>query len=149
MGLPGRRGQAIGRYFVLVLRQLGYRAVLREPPAIDTAYRRGASSTSLWGANFPTASNFFIPVLTCKAGYNPAQYCNPRVDALVRRAQLSQAADPGHANRLWALVDRVVVDDAPWVPTISERETTLVSGRVGNYQDNPILGPLPDQMWVR
>lgn len=146
---PGRRGQAIGRYFVQVLRQLGYRAVLREPPATDETYRRGASSTSLWGADFPTASNFFIPVLTCKAGYNPAQYCNPRVDALVRRAQLSQAADPGHANRLWAQVDRTVVDDAPWVPTISERETTLVSGRVGNYQDNPILGPLPDQMWVR
>jgi hypothetical protein len=37
---------------------------------------------------------------------------------------------------------------APWVPTVTETETDLVSSRVGDYQYIPTIGALLDQLWV-
>jgi hypothetical protein len=32
---------------------------------------------------------------------------------------------------------------------VNNKDTALTSARFGNYQDNPQLGPLLDQMWVQ
>jgi peptide/nickel transport system substrate-binding protein len=80
---------------------------------------------------------------------NFAEYCNPAADSLIYRAQAAQATDPAAARRLWAEADRTITNNAPWVPPVNDKEAALTSARVGNYQDNPILGPLLDQMWTR
>src|SRR6202042_1327105 len=51
--------------------------------------------------------------------------------------------------RWWAKADRIVTDQAPWVPVFNETSAGFVSSRVGNYQESPEYGPLLDQMWVR
>jgi len=48
----------------------------------------------------------------------------------------------------WAEVDRATVDRALRVPLVNEGSDFL-SQRVGNYQFNPGLGVLLDQMWVQ
>ena len=108
----------------------------------------------VFAADFPTASDFFGPTFTCQSFYadpantlNVAEYCNPRVDTLASKAQA--LTDPAAARKLWARVDRIVTDQAPWVPLENAAPTVFVSSRAGNYQDSAGYGPLLDQTWVR
>ncbi len=46
--------------------------------------------------------------------------------------------------------DRLVTDQAPWVPILNRGESVFVSARTGNYQEFPYYGgPLLHQMWVQ
>ena len=74
---------------------------------------------------------------------------DPHVDKLVAEARATQSTDPAAARRWWAKADRIVTDQAPWVPVFNETSAGFVSSRVGNYQESPEYGPLLDQMWVR
>ena len=73
-----------------------------------------------WGADFPSASDFLPPLLSCRSFYqdpsntsNYAEFCDPHVDKLASQAQAAQLTDPATARRLWAQVDRIVTDQAP------------------------------------
>ena len=149
---------ALDSYFVRVLKDLGYRAHQRTVPdwrffsAVGNVHSKVQAGLNGWGADFPTASEFFLPVLSCRSYYqdsNEAEFCDPHADQLASQAQAAQLTDPATARRLWAQVDRIVTDQAPWVPILSFGDTTFVSARAGNYQESPISGPLYDQMWVR
>ena len=111
--------------------------------------------TAYWGADFPAPSNFWGTVASCasyqpKAAYNPnpGRYCNRKVDDLAAQALALETSDPARARELWSEVDHMITDDAPWAFGVTVRQAALVSTRVGNYQSNPTLGPLLDQMWV-
>jgi peptide/nickel transport system substrate-binding protein len=80
---------------------------------------------------------------------NVARFCDPALDASMRRAATLQPTEPQAAGALWARVDRRLTDLAPWVPLTSDIDLDFVSGRVGNYQYNPEWGVLFDQLWVR
>jgi hypothetical protein len=43
-------------------------------------------------------------------------------------------------------VDRGVTDDAPWVALATLTQVDFVSARVSNYQYNPTIGVLLDQL---
>jgi YVTN family beta-propeller protein len=158
----GFADHAVGSYLVRLLKDLGYRANLRIV-STDRFFRMISNSSSKiqmglvsWGADYPDPSSFFLPILSCRSFYrapastgNYAEFCDPRVDKLARQAQAAQLTDPAAARRLWAQVDRIVTDQAPWVPLLNQASTEFVSSRVGNYQESPLYGPLLDQMWVR
>ena len=144
-------------------KQLGYRATLRDVP-VDHLFTTASNSRHKiqlgltgWLSDIPTPSDFFLPVLTCRSFYqdpastdNLAEFCDPHADQLASEAQAAQQTDPAAARRLWAQVDHVVTDQAPWVPIFNRSETWFVSARVRNYQESPYYaGPLLDQMWVR
>ena len=157
------QGKPVGAYLVQVLRQLGYRATVRNVSDDQFYTAAGNSSRKIqiglagWGADFPTASNFFRPVLSCRSfNQNPAstgnlaEFCDPHADELADQAQAAQQTDPAAARKLWASIDRILTDQAPWVPILTESTTVFVSTRVGNCQVSPYYyGPLLDQMWVR
>jgi len=154
--------QAISSYLVQMLRDLGYRASVRRV-SFDRFLARTADSRNkiqmglfAWIADYPAAGTFFLPLLSCRsfnedptATLNLAEYCDPRVDALAARAQAAQLTNPAAARSLWAQVDRLVTDQAPWVPVLNEALAGFVSTRVGNYQQSPAYAYLVDQMWVR
>jgi YVTN family beta-propeller protein len=152
----------IGGYFAGLLRQFGYHVTVHEPSVqqyfghVSNSRQQVQISYLLWGADYPTAANFFANQLTCgsftpdsNSNTNLAEYCDPKADRLIHRAQAAQATDPGAAWRLWAQADRTITNEAPWIPLVNDKEAALTSARVGNYQDNPMLGPLLDQMWTR
>ena len=66
--------------------------------------------------------------------------------AAVRTANPSRtrvAGDgPARANKLWAALDRAIVDRAPMVPLFALKEIDVVSPRVGNYEFSPRWGVL-------
>jgi YVTN family beta-propeller protein len=159
-----RADKVVGSYLVGLLKELGYKAKLHAV-SVDRFFTAANNSRNkiqmggvvFWAADFPAPSDFFLPVLTCHSFYvdptntqNGEGFCDPQVDKLASQAQTAQLTDPAYARRLWAQVDRIVTNQAPWAPVFdSSLSTGFVSARVGNYQDSPFYGPLLDQMWVR
>jgi ABC-type transport system substrate-binding protein len=156
-----RLGKAAGSYLVGLLDDLGYRASLHavslDQFVADIYNPRRKIPVSIlwgWGADFPAPSTFFGPLLSCQSADQPgtqnlARFCDPHVDALASQAQAAQLTDPAAARRLWAQADRIVTDQAPYVPVLNGGTPGFVSSRLGNYQESPVYGLLVDQMWVR
>jgi peptide/nickel transport system substrate-binding protein len=150
------------RLVVAVLRELGLNAHLRLLPpdqwaaAMHDYHHSAQIGTESWGADFISATQFLTDQLSC-AAWNPpirlnnhAQFCDHQVDALTQRAAQLEPTDPVAANVLWARADRLATDLAPWLPTVSENETDLVSRRVGDYHYVACGSCSPlDQLWVR
>ncbi len=151
--------RALGSYLVRVLKDLGYRAHQRTVPDWPVLPRgqqrpqQDSGRAQRMGRRLPHRIGILparpelplvLPGLQTKA-----EFCDPHADQLASQAQAAQLTDPATARRLWAQVDRIVTDQAPWVPILSFGDTTFVSARTGNYQESPISGPLYDQMWVR
>jgi YVTN family beta-propeller protein len=152
----------VARYFVSLVRQLGYRTSLRVlgfPKAFEYAgdsRNRAQIGAGGWFADSLAASNFFQPLFTCAsfvpkspANLNLFEYCNQRLDARMKEAATLQASDPVRANELWAEIDRAIVDQAVALPWASPDRRVLVSERVGNFQNHPLWGTLFDQLWVK
>jgi peptide/nickel transport system substrate-binding protein len=137
------------RYLASVLRSLGLRASTRILPDY-TSYKDAAAAAGPiqagiegWLADNGAASAFLWP-FAC--GQNPSHFCDAGVEAAVARAQ--SARGPA-ADALWRRVYARADAAAPIVPLLNRRTLTLVSERVGGYQDHPLWGPLLDQLWVR
>ncbi len=153
----------LGPYFVGVLRELGYRASLRVASVaafthnVNDTRRRVQASVGSWVADYPSASDFFDVFFQCSAfrSADPADtrsgsfFCHPNIDRQMNRAGQLQTSNPQAAARVWATVDHEVTYLAPWVSFASLRFADFTSGRVGDYQYNPIWGILLDQLWVR
>ena len=106
--------------------------------------------------SFPAPSQFLGPLLiSCEAAArgapasNPYELCDPKLDATVRRALAAQAAGSPAASALWAKADRQFTTQAAAVNLVTPSITDFISHRVGNYQYNPQLGVLLDQLWIR
>jgi YVTN family beta-propeller protein len=107
---------------------------------------RVQAGVSSWFADYPGASSF-IEFFSCK-GY--VHFCDPRIEAFIRRARTLPTTDPYAANQLWARIDHAMVDRAAVVPLITHKTLELVSRRVKNYESSPYpTGVLLDQLWVR
>jgi ABC-type transport system substrate-binding protein/DNA-binding SARP family transcriptional activator len=138
---------AVGHEVVSLLRRLGYRATLASRPGqaysdvITSRHADAQVGVSDWSAAYPSPANFFGPLVSCGAfpdrgGFNVGRFCDPRIDRMIARSQ-------------WVDVERAVVDQAPLVPLVAQRQVTLVSRRVGNYEYHPVLGGvLIDQLWL-
>jgi peptide/nickel transport system substrate-binding protein len=120
----------------------------------DSSVRAQAGPTS-WIADYPSSSSF-LGIFTCSsfvprstANGNWSQFCDPKADALIRRATEAQASDPRAADALWARAERRVLDAAPAIPLINNVHTDLVSERVRNDQFHPQWGLMFDQLWLR
>jgi peptide/nickel transport system substrate-binding protein len=143
---------ADARYFVSLLRQLGYRARLKEfadigPyfPAADKAHPQ-AGFGGWFGLLIP--SDIFF---TLRCGYvsNYGDFCDPAIDRDVRRLAAEQGTDPSAAKTLAAAIDRRILAAAPWVPLWTPKLVDFTSRRVRNYQYNAYAFTLLDQLWVK
>jgi peptide/nickel transport system substrate-binding protein len=149
---------AIAREVASALTLLGYRASA-EPQSWQT-YGRLLSGKGrpmqvfLLGIDFdyPVASDL-LKGFACSASHvavaNSLGFCDKAVDAAIAHALRVQATDVQAANPLWAQVDRLVVDRAPWIPFANYNWIEFVSKRVGNYQYHPMYAMLIDQVWLR
>jgi peptide/nickel transport system substrate-binding protein len=88
----------------------------------------------------------FVPRST--ANNNLSEFCDPRFDAIVRSALAAEDAKSPTAAQLWSKADRQFTDQAPTVNLANPSQIDLVSHRVGDYQYNPQLGVLLDELWV-
>jgi ABC-type oligopeptide transport system substrate-binding subunit len=148
-----------------LLDHLGYPTRVKPFSVNDTTYlpRLTDSRTSpqayffAWIPNYPAASEFLGPqfwschsfVPNSTSNNNLSEFCDPRFDATVQSALTDEAAQSPTAPRLWAKADQQFTDQAPTVSLVTPSQTDLVSTRVGNYEYNPQLGVLLDQLSVQ
>ena len=164
----------VQRYFIGLLEGLGFKVTARylpddqlfggDPasPLTGPAPAKTAQMVGDWqqyGA--PTAAQIFPGTFTCAGFANgafdsfryPQQFCDQTIDAMVHQALAEeQSSDPStraSANALWAKIDRAIVDQAPAVFAFNPWDVNFFSKRVGNYQHQPMLDVLLDQLWVQ
>ena len=140
---------------VRALEELGYRARIRRAEDLD-AYIAKATDKKTQGVQagmigwygVPRTASSLLTLLRCSPP-DLSFFCDGRMDARIAGAIKVEATDSDAAVALWARIERDVVDLAPWVPLFTPSHAHLVSKRVGNYQFNPDLRLLLDQLWVR
>ncbi|HEV2890148.1 MAG TPA: ABC transporter substrate-binding protein [Frankiaceae bacterium] len=89
-----------------------------------------------WNGN--GARTFFTPLLSdpglknynAGGSYNYGGYDNPAVDTKVDEAL---AADPEAASGIWNEIDKLVMDDAPWIPVYTSNSVSYFNKRVKGY----------------
>jgi peptide/nickel transport system substrate-binding protein len=137
-------------YIARVLRSLGFKVTLRiEPAAVMNHEDRHDYQLSVdgdWLLDFPNAASFLPPFFACHSTHSHGYYCNAALDRLMQHA--AAADDPARAARLWSQADRLITNEAYWVPTITLNEVDFVSSRLHNYVYHPVWGFLADQAWV-
>jgi YVTN family beta-propeller protein len=152
--------EAVRRYIVSVLRQLGYRTSQRLVTGDFVAFiansrNRVQIASTGWFPDTLAASNFF-QLYECSSfvpnsaqNLNLSEYCDRRLDSKIKKAAALEVSDFARASKLSAEVDRALVDEAVALPWANPPNRVLVSDRVGNYQSHPLWGTLLDQLWVR
>lgn len=89
-----------------------------------------------WQPDFPSANGNIEPLFASSeignGGYNLARYSNPDVDNMIHDAQ--GTTDPTQAGQKWAAVDKRIMQDAPIVPLIFERNSFLHGSKVDNFE---------------
>jgi peptide/nickel transport system substrate-binding protein len=142
-------------YLASVFEGLGYPTSVRKfsnpanPPSGQAIYTG-------WYPDYAAPGGFIPPTLSC-SGYssipgkntNFAGFCDPTIDRAMARAGALQTTDPEAASRQWAEIDRDLTGKAPWLAFANGAVVEVKSPRVGNYQVNPQLSTLLDQLWVR
>jgi peptide/nickel transport system substrate-binding protein len=141
----------LGDYMIELLGELGYRGSIRPPKDFYRAHHEWQMALGAWGSDYPAASNFITGWFTCDAALTPsAGFCDPRIDAKIERATQMQLDDPAEAGKLWAEIDREIVNQAPHMWLVNLIGVEFVSERVGNYQYSKQWGSaLLDLLWVR
>ena len=142
---------------IRALEDLGYRASIRRAKDFDDYFSRVRNQSSRgvqagvsgW-YDIPRTASSLLTEFKCAAEFSSISFfCDRRVDARIAKALELRATDPDAAVVLWTSIEREIVDLALWVPLFTPGHATVVSERVGNYQRNPALGVLLDQVWVR
>jgi peptide/nickel transport system substrate-binding protein len=140
---------------VRALDELGYRARIRRAEGLDAYFAkvadektRGVQAGMTGWYGVPRAASSLLASFRCSPP-DLSFFCDRRVDTRIARALEIEATDPDATVALWARIERDIVDLAPWVPLFTPSHAYVVSKRVGNYQYNPELWVLFDQLWVR
>ncbi|MDR1447719.1 MAG: ABC transporter substrate-binding protein [Candidatus Ancillula sp.] len=88
-----------------------------------------------WQPDYPSANGNIQPLFaTSEIGggnYNLSRYSNPDVDQKITQAQ--SEIDPVKAGKLWATLDKEILEDAPVVPLIYKTTTWLPGSKVKNF----------------
>lgn len=93
-----------------------------------------------WAADYPDPQNFLSLMLRTGARENTLGYSNPQFDALCDSAD--KEMNPTKRLELYRRAQRIVVDDAPWIPIYFQRDLELVRPGVTGIQRS-LMGPLP------
>jgi YVTN family beta-propeller protein len=152
---------AVARYFTGLLDELGFKATTHllsldtyfgflqdTPNRVQMAGYWVVSSSRLPAE--PIIGSFACPSLAGASYYGyPSGWCNPTLDKKMQSALDLEATDPIGANQQWAQIDHAIVDAAPAIMAFNPTDLTLLSARVGGYQDHPFLKVMYDQLWVK
>ena len=156
-------GHRNGPYLVSVLRSIGYKARVEYVPHNGPYTWRPDRQAGVqgWGGDYPSADNIFRAFLCRSYTTNPNTnlnfpgLCDRQLDAQVARAVSLETTNPAAAAGAWHSADRMLTDQAPWLPMKVFLSTDFVARRVGNYRycwlsgGSGMTGACLDQLWVR
>jgi peptide/nickel transport system substrate-binding protein len=174
MNESGQKGQSVdvitdtletdkahGEYFVGLLNKLGFKAKLKalspdlQYPYVQNSKNKPQFSWSSWYQDYPAASDFINILLGCgsfhpnsNASPNISEYCVKSTQDKIDQALTTGLTNQTKANQQWAQIDKILVDQAVWVPMFNPKYLDFVSKRVTGYQFSPQWYFLLDQASV-
>jgi len=154
--------RALGTYMQSLLTDLGYKASMKAI-STDTQWQYISNSNNkmqigmtTWYEDYPAASDFLYVLLSCAsfhpgsdASPNVSGFCDKEMEAKMASAMTTAVTDRKKADAIWAEVDKMAVDQAPWAVLVNPKHVDFVSKRVGNFQFNPQFYWLPQLSWVQ
>jgi peptide/nickel transport system substrate-binding protein len=174
MNESGQKGQSVdvitdtieqdkahGEYFVGLLNKLGFKAKLKalspdlQYPYVQNSKNKPQFSWSSWYQDYPAASDFINILLGCgsyhpnsNASPNISEYCVKSTQDKIDQALNTQVTNQTKANQQWAQIDKILVNQAVWVPMFNPKYVDFLSKRVTGYQFSPQWYFLLDQASV-
>jgi peptide/nickel transport system substrate-binding protein/oligopeptide transport system substrate-binding protein len=105
--------------------------------ADDPVFRhRAILDDNTWYADFPDPDNFLRPLFHSKGYMNTFGYSNPEVDRLLD--QVWEETSYTARNKLYHQIERMVLQDAPIIPTDYGRLRFLLRGSVRGFYLTPL-----------
>jgi YVTN family beta-propeller protein len=152
-----------GRFMATLLHTLGFRTRLKTLGSGNYFTRILDSRTRAqivylgWFSDFPSDAGLVSTVFGCSAfveadpqvSQDPSEFCDPAVDRVLSEATAAQSQNRPQAAALWQRAERMILTQAPVVPTYNKDNVSLIARHVGNFEPNPQWGVLVDQLWVR
>jgi ABC-type transport system substrate-binding protein len=135
----------LSQSIVQQLTEIGVKAELRvlDANTYQTLYgTKGKVPIGLngWYQDFPDPNDFVEPILSCASAVpgsqNAAWYCNPKVDAVAQR--LKSTTDQKARLTQYPALDKLIMQDAPWVPLLTPVFYVLPSAAVRDFYFNPV-----------
>ncbi len=93
-----------------------------------------------WSADYIDPQNFLSLMLTTTGAENYTGYSNPQYDKLC--AQADAETDQAKRVALYRQAEKIVIDDAPWIPLYYQRDLELMKPHVTGIRDS-LMGHLP------
>jgi peptide/nickel transport system substrate-binding protein len=155
----GGQHAAMARSFADLLDSLGFRATTRLMSFDDYFTFLGEHPDQVQMAGYWVRDEDRTPATLIVGGFscpsfqtaierNPVGWCSQALDARMTTALGLGDTDPVGADEQWAAIDHAIVDASPAVMPFNTTDVTLLSNRVGGFEDNPVM-LLYDQLWVR
>ena len=154
--------KAVGTYLQSVLNEIGYKASVKPISSnIQFTYIQNTNnnvqiSVTQWYQDYPAASDFLNVLFGCDSFHpgsdssvNIAGFCDKGIDAKMDEALKLAVTDQAAADKMWAEIDRAVMEKAPAVPLFTPKRVDFVSKRVGNYMFNAQYYWVVTQSWVK
>jgi peptide/nickel transport system substrate-binding protein len=111
---------------------------------------------SQWYQDYPAASDFLNILFGCDSFHpdsdssaNLPGFCDKEIDAKMKAALKLAITDAAGANKMWAEIDKAVMEKSPGVPLFNPKHVDFVSKRVGNFQFNAQFYWIITQSWVK
>ena len=92
-----------------------------------------------WIGDYPDPENFLDLLFHSRSLQNNTTYANPDVDALLEQARVEQ--DPSARAALYQQAERLIVEDAPWIPLFFGQSNEVVKPYVQGYLPPRIVIP--------
>lgn len=105
----------------------------------DMNERRYPFFSSGWIGDYLDSQNFLDLLFHSASPQNHTGYSNPEVDRLLEQARVE--ADPDSRTSLYRQAERIIVDDAPWVPLTHGAVYVLVKPHVRGYRATGAISP--------
>jgi ABC-type transport system substrate-binding protein len=93
-----------------------------------------------WAADYLDPQDFLSLLLTTGGAENHIAYSNKQVDELCRQAD--KESDQAKRLALYAQAEKLIVDDAPWIPLYYQVDLELMRPNVKGIRDG-LMGHLP------
>ncbi|HSY86292.1 MAG TPA: ABC transporter substrate-binding protein, partial [Verrucomicrobiae bacterium] len=140
---------SIGTYLQSVLKSIGYDASVKalsqniQFTYIQNTNNKVQISVSQWYQDYPAPSDFLNVLLGCGTFHpgsdnspNIAGFCDKTIQDKMNAALALSVTDPAAANKEWAVIDRMMADQAPVAVLFTPKYIDFLSKRVKNYVFN-------------
>ncbi|MBI2762077.1 MAG: peptide ABC transporter substrate-binding protein [Chloroflexi bacterium] len=93
-----------------------------------------------WSADYPDPENFLDILFFSESRQNETQYNNPEVDNLIKQARTEK--DREKRFQIYNQIERLIIQDAPWIPLFWGSEAILIKPYVKGYQAAGLVIPI-------